>query len=283
MTEEKPAPRRLRFVVEYDGGDFVGWQRQDNGPSVQAALEKALGELTHEQHFFRGAGRTDSGVHATGQVAHTDIVRNIKPHGVLSGMNSKLPRTITVRSVEDVPRGFDARLSAIGKTYRYTIWNDRVRSSLRDRYSWHLRPELDVARMNEGAQHLVGQHDFAAFRAADCERDTTVRTMRRIEVTRSDGVVTIEVEGDAFLKNMVRIITGTLTWVGEGRLTPDDLARVRDSRDRRKGGITAPPHGLSLVHVDYPPLSEIGDTLFRPPRTSSCSKNDACWAFPRGV
>ena len=246
--------RRLRLVVEYDGGDFCGWQRQDNGPSIQAELERALHELTSEDHFVRGAGRTDAGVHALGQVAHTDTTRTITQRGFHLGLNSKLPRTITVRSVEEVPQSFDARLSAQRKLYRYTIWNDPVRSSLRDRHTWHLRPQLDVERMQAAAQALVGRHDFAAFRAADCGRDTTTRTLHRLEVKREGGIVTIEVEGDAFLKNMVRIIAGTLSYVGDGRLAPEGIASIRDGLDRKRAGITAPAHGLCLVRVDYPPL-----------------------------
>ena len=244
--------RRLRLVVEYDGTDFHGWQRQDNGTSIQAELECAVDVLTHERNTVRGAGRTDAGVHASGQVAHFDTERDISLRGFQLGINTHLPRTICVRSIDEVPRQFDARFSADGKLYRYTIWNDLARSSLRDRFAWHCKKPLDEIAMHAAASLLLGRHDFAAFRAADCERQTTVRTLRRVDVRRDGSVVTIEVEGDAFLKNMVRIITGTLVYAGEGRFAPEHIASIRDGLDRTRGGITAPAHGLCLVRVDYP-------------------------------
>ena len=244
--------RRIRLVVEYDGTDFHGWQRQDNGTSIQAELERAVDVLTHEANVVRGAGRTDAGVHAMGQVAHFDTAREISLRGLQLGINTHLPRTICVRRVDEVPEQFDARFSADGKLYRYTIWNDLARSSLRDRFAWHCKKSLDERAMEVAAALLAGRHDFAAFRASDCERKTTVRTLHRVEVRRDGNVVTIEVEGDAFLKNMVRIIAGTLVYAGEGRFLPEHIVAIRDGLDRTRGGITAPAHGLCLVRVDYP-------------------------------
>jgi tRNA pseudouridine38-40 synthase len=243
---------RYRMTVEYDGTDFAGWQRQDNAPTVQATIEDALATMTGAPTAIRGAGRTDAGVHALGQVAHFDSDANIPPHGYARGLNSILPRTIAIRDVQPAAPDFDARFSAHQKLYRYSIWTAESRSPLRDRYVWHLRRKLAVDEMQRAADALVGKHDFAAFRAADCERKTTVRTVARLAIARPENeLVTVEVEADAFLKNMVRIIVGTLVEVGYGKRGADDVQRILDGRDRRAAGVTAPAQGLVLVHVDY--------------------------------
>jgi tRNA pseudouridine38-40 synthase len=243
---------RFKLTVEYDGTDFAGWQRQVNGPSVQAALEEALAEMHGGTPTpVRGAGRTDAGVHALGQVAHFDAESRIPPHGYQRGLNALLPRSIAILAVDPVADDFDARFSARGKLYRYSIWTAPARSPTRDRYVWHLRRAIDVAHMQAAAERLVGRHDFSAFRAADCERRTTVRTLSRLAVARSGDLVTIEVEADAFLKNMVRIIVGTLCECGWGKRTPADVEAVLAGGDRRHAGVTAPPQGLALVRVDY--------------------------------
>ena len=245
---------RFKLTVEYDGTDFVGWQRQANGPSVQAAIEEALTDMHGGvATAIRGAGRTDAGVHALGQVAHFDAPpsTNVPAHGYQRGLNAVLPRAIAILAVERVADDFDARFSARGKLYRYSIWTAPTRSPMRDRYVWHLRRAIDVARMQQAADVLVGRHDFNAFRAADCERKTTTRTLTRLAVARSGDLVTIEVEADAFLKNMVRIIVGTLCEVGWGKRSATDVQRILDGRDRRQAGITAPAQGLALVRVDY--------------------------------
>lgn len=254
--EGKPL-RRLRLVVEYDGTDFVGWQRQDNGPSVQGALEDAMFAMTGERNEVRGAGRTDSGVHALGQVAHVDTEKEIVARGFQLGLNSALPKSVAVRSLVDAHPDFDARHTALGKLYRYSLWNHAARPALQRRYNWHLRRILDVNKMIEASKHLVGEYDFAAFRAADCDRTNTVRKLHRVDVVQRDELLTVEVEGNAFLKNMVRIITGTLVEVGRGRIAPSDVAKIRDARDRRAAGVTAPALGLCLVRVDYPPDEEL--------------------------
>jgi tRNA pseudouridine38-40 synthase len=245
---------RFKLTVEYDGTDFAGWQRQANGPSVQAAIEDALTDMHGgAATVIRGAGRTDAGVHAFGQVAHFDapVGTRVPLHGYQRGLNAVLPRSIAILAVESVADDFDARFSARGKLYRYSIWTAPVRAPMRDRYVWHLRRPIDATRMQQAADLLVGRHDFNAFRASDCERKTTVRTISRLAVARSSDLVTIEVEADAFLKNMVRILVGTVCEVGWGKRAPSDVQRILDGRDRRHAGITAPAQGLALVRVDY--------------------------------
>ena len=245
---------RWKLTVEYDGTDFVGWQRQSNGPSVQAAIEDALTDMhSGAATVIRGAGRTDAGVHALGQVAHFDAPPDtrVPAHGYQRGLNAVLPRSIAILAVDSVADDFDARFSARCKLYRYGIWTAPTRAPMRDRYVWHLRRPIDVARMQAAADLLVGRHDFNAFRAADCERKTTVRTISRLAVARSSDLVTVEVDADAFLKNMVRILVGTLCEVGWGKRPPADVQRILDGGDRRHAGVTAPPQGLALVRVDY--------------------------------
>jgi len=245
---------RVKLTVEYDGTDFVGWQRQDNGPSVQASIEDALTDMHGGiATIIRGAGRTDAGVHALGQVAHFDAPPSTRVplHGYHRGLNAVLPRAIAILAVDEVAGDFDARFSARGKLYRYSIWTAPSRAPMRDRYVCHLRRPIGFSRMQEAANVLVGRHDFAAFRAADCERKTTTRTLTRLAVARSGDLVTVEVEADAFLKNMVRILVGTLCEVGWGKRTPADVQRILDGGDRRQAGVTAPAQGLALVRVDY--------------------------------
>ncbi|HVV53431.1 MAG TPA: tRNA pseudouridine(38-40) synthase TruA [Polyangia bacterium] len=243
--------RRYRVVVEYDGTAFSGWQRQPGERTVQGTLEDAIREMTGESVFVRGAGRTDAGVHADGQVASFDLEVNIPPHGFLRGLNSALPPDLALVDVALAPADFDARFSARGKVYRYTVWAHFVRSPLRAKRAWHVREPLDLEAMRAAAAALVGDHDFRAFRASDCERRTTRRIVRRIDLDRQGALLTIDVEATAFLKNMVRILVGTLVDVGRGRLAPDTVARMLETGDRAAGGMTAPAHGLTLLRVIY--------------------------------
>lgn len=243
--------RRIRLVVEYDGTDFVGWQRQLNGPSIQGSIEEATRRLTGMETSVVGAGRTDAGVHALGQVAAFTTRSRLSLVELRRGLNALLPRSIAVCAVDEVPRAFDPRRDACGKLYRYQVWNAEARSPLLARTSWHVRHPLDAVAMQAAANLLVGEHDFSAFRAADCERRNPVRLMRRLEILRQGHRLNIETEATAFLKHMVRIIVGTLVDVGRGYLPAAAVGEILASRDRTRAGPTAPPLGLQLVRVDY--------------------------------
>jgi tRNA pseudouridine38-40 synthase len=252
VSDAEGTPRTLRLLIEYDGTDFAGWQRQAGQRTVQGCLEEAFLKMTEGRPVrITGAGRTDAGVHAEGQVASVRTDARIPPTGFLRGLNTHLPADIAVLELADVDPAFDARRSARGKVYRYRIWNHLVRSPLHARTTWHHRARLDVAAMRAAAAVFVGEHDFRAFRASDCERKTTVRRIRAFEVWRDGAVITCTVEGTAFLKNMVRIMAGTLVAAGRGELTPASIGALLESGDRTDAGITAPAHGLTLVRVIY--------------------------------
>jgi tRNA pseudouridine38-40 synthase len=239
------------LTIEYDGTDFAGWQRQVGQRTVQQCLEDAFATMTGGPVCVRGAGRTDAGVHADGQVASVELASRIPALGFLRGLNSNLPRTIAVLDVADMPAGFNARRAARGKIYRYLIWNHPVRSPRHLRESWHVFAPLDVHAMRRAAELLCGEHDFRGFRAADCERKSTVRLIRRFDVQRDGALVTCEVEGTAFLKNMVRILVGTLVAVGHGKMTEATIRELLAQGDRTRAGVTAPACGLTLAKVIY--------------------------------
>jgi len=242
-------PRTLRLLVAYDGTDYVGWQVQREGLSVQGQLMAAFRNMLGVSTHVKAAGRTDAGVHAAGQVAAADVNVRIPCGGLLRGLNANLPDDIAVLDVIDAQPGFNPRYAARGKVYQYTIHNHLVGAPLLRRTSWHVRQALDVHAMREAAAKLCGEHDFRGFRAADCQRQSTVRQIRRIDVERSGSRIDVSVEGTAFLKNMVRIIAGTLAAVGRGSLTPEDVDAVLQSGDRTKAGPTAPACGLTLIRV----------------------------------
>jgi tRNA pseudouridine38-40 synthase len=244
--------RHIRLVVEYDGSQLHGWQRQHNAPTVQQHLEEALAKLlTHEAPVI-GASRTDAGVHARGQVASFRTERPIPLKGVRRGLNTMLPDTIAVRDAAEVPDDFHPRFSATGKHYRYSILTRRDRSPrFRDR-AWHFSEPLDIVAMQHAAALLTGEHDFAAFRSAHCAAKTTVRRVDSIALTRSQPhVLDIDIRGNAFLRQMVRIIVGTLVEVGAGERSAAQVAEIIAAKDRVKAGITAPPQGLELIEVRY--------------------------------
>lgn len=258
----------VRLIVRYDGTDFSGWQRQRGVPTVQEAIEVAAGVMACERVTVRGAGRTDAGVHAHGQLAAFRTAAVIPEYGWRLGLTGRLPRSIGITDARLVQEDFDPRRASAGKRYRYLILSSPHRDPLlRDR-AWHLWGDLDVGLMRREAAALVGSHDFAAFRAADCERETTVRTLFRVEVTERwqgrDDLIAVEVEGTAFLKNMVRVIVGTLVDVGRGRLPPGTVARRLADRDRTLSGMTAPPQGLYLDEVFIKDEWRVSDDPLRP-------------------
>jgi tRNA pseudouridine38-40 synthase len=244
----------IKLILEYDGTGLCGWQRQDNGPSVQGHLEAALAALLQQPVPVVGASRTDAGVHALGQVASFSAECRIPLHGIRRGLNSLLPDSIAVVAAEEVPDDFHPRFSACGKEYRYTLLNRPERSPLWRRRTWHRARPLDLAAMQAAAAALLGEHDFSAFRAAGCTARHARRCITAVEVTAEPPLCHVTVRGNAFLRNMVRIIAGTLVEVGEGRRPRESVAAALRSGRREDAGQTAPPHGLALVRVDYPPV-----------------------------
>lgn len=244
--------RQIKIVVEYDGTSLCGWQRQANGPTVQGHLEEALGKLLATPTAIVGASRTDAGVHARGQVASFRTTRAIPLHNIKRGLNSLLPDTIAIREASDVGDDFHPRFSATGKHYRYMLFVRAERSPLWRARAWHHPERIDLDRMRAGAAALVGEHDFAAFRAAGCTAATTVRRIDRIELsTPEPDVLQVDVHGNAFLRNMVRIVVGTLAEVGRGYRPESQVAEILASRDRKRAGKTAPAQGLELMEVRY--------------------------------
>ncbi len=244
-----------KLTLAYDGTKFCGWQSQPGQRTVQATLEAAWHELTGEQLRMTATSRTDSGVHAHGQVVGFETTSEIPAANVLTGLNAKLPEDVLVVSVEDAPKDFHATYDAIGKRYRYQIHNDRRRPLFDRSYVWHVPQPLDVEAMHRAGQALVGKHDFASFQSVGSERESTVRTIFAVDAHRGRGgdasQVSIEVEGDGFLYNMVRVIVGTLLDVGAGRKPESWVAEVLAATDRRAAGQTAPPEGLFLLYVNF--------------------------------
>lgn len=242
---------RLKLTIEYDGTDFVGWQVQPNGRSVQEVVERAASRLLKEEVRVLAAGRTDSGVHALGQVASLWSPMDLPLKAWMKGLNSLLPQDVAVVGAEVVPDDFDPRRWSLSKQYRYLISNRPVRSPLRRRTHWEIFQRLDFEAMTRAAVALEGRHDFSAFRAADCEARNALRNVHRVELQARGDELSITVEGDAFLKHMVRNFVGTLVEVGRGRRPVEWVREVLEGKDRTLAGRTAPPQGLTLMHVVY--------------------------------
>ena len=244
--------QRFKITVEYDGGPFVGWQRQPNGPSVQQALEEAIEGFSGETPFVQGAGRTDSGVHALAQVAHFDLEKEITPDALQGALNHHLKgQPVSVLSVEAVGEDFHARFSATGRAYLYRILNRRAEPALDQGRVWWVPIALDAKAMNQAAQHLVGHHDFSSFRAAECQASSPVKTLDRLEVSRRGDEIEVIAEARSFLHHQVRNIVGTLSLVGKGTWRPERIQAVLEAKDRKAAGATAPPEGLYLTRVTY--------------------------------
>jgi tRNA pseudouridine38-40 synthase len=243
---------RYRLTLEYDGGAFVGWQRQDNGPSVQGALEDAIEKLSSERVTVHGAGRTDAGVHALGQVAHFDLEKEFAPDRVRDALNHFLrPAAIAVLEAGVAAPDFHARFSATARHYLYRILVRRPPPALERGHVWHVVHELDADAMDHAAQALVGQHDFTTFRAAECQAKSPVKTLDKLSVRRAADEIHIEASARSFLHNQVRSMVGSLKLVGEGKWRVRDLSDALAAKDRSRCGPVAPPDGLYLVRVDY--------------------------------
>jgi tRNA pseudouridine38-40 synthase len=243
---------RYKLVVEYDGTPFAGWQVQDNLPTVQGALIAAIAAFSSEAVVVQGAGRTDAGVHALGQVAHFDLAKAHDSDTVRDALNAHLrPLPVAVLSAETVPPEFDARRSAVRRHYRYRIANRRPDLALERGRVWRVPRPLDAGAMHEAAQKLVGQHDFTTFRSTECQARSPVKTLDRLEVARAGEEIEMTAVARSFLHNQVRSMVGSLVLVGEGKWSAADLARALEARDRAACGPVAPPEGLYLVKVEY--------------------------------
>ena len=243
---------RIAVGVEYDGGAFHGWQTQRGARAVQSELEGALTRIADHPVELTGAGRTDAGVHARGQVAHFDAHAQRAPGAWLLGANSELPADVSLQWVAVVPDHFHARYSALARTYRYLIMNRRARSALAAGRAWCVHRPLDADAMSEAARYLIGEHDFSAFRAAECQARSAQRHLRELLVTRSEDWLTVEITANAFLHHMVRNIVGLLVAVGRGDAPPLRAREQLESRRRSTGEATAPACGLYLWRVEYP-------------------------------
>ena len=243
---------RYKLTIEYDGTPFIGWQVQDSGISVQGVITDAVAAFTGERAVVAGAGRTDTGVHALGQVAHVDLAREWDGGTVRDALNSHLrPHPVAVLTAERVADDFDARFSAVKRHYLYRVVNRRADLTLEQNRAWRVPRPLDDKAMNEAAQKLVGKHDFTTFRAAECQAKSPVKTLDRLDITRYGDELRIRASARSFLQHQVRSMAGSLILVGEGKWSADDLASALAARDRARCGQVAPPHGLYLVRVDY--------------------------------
>lgn len=244
---------RWKITIEYDGGPFVGWQRQDNGSSVQQCLEEAAEKLCGSETAVSGAGRTDAGVHALAQVAHLDTEKPLRSDQIRDGLNFHLKQNpISVLAAEPAGPDFHARFSAIGRSYLYRILNRRAPPAIDAGRVWHVMRPLDAEAMHRAAQSLIGHHDFSSFRAAECQADSPLKTLDRLDVRRVGEEIEITAAARSFLHNQVRILVGTLEYVGRGKWTARDVEHALAAQDRTAAGPTAPPTGLYLTGVTYP-------------------------------
>ena len=244
--------RNIKLLIEYDGTNYQGWQVQPKGRTIQGILEEKLGLLTGQPVQLFGSGRTDSGVHALGQVAHFKTQSQMDIRTIQKALNSLLPHDIVIQKAEEVGEGFHARKHSKSKIYEYRILNRILRSTFHRGYVWHIPQKLNLTEMKKATQSLIGEHDFSAFRTVGSPTRTTVRRVIRAEWKRGrDGLIRFEIEANGFLKQMVRSIIGTLVEVGKGRMKAEDLRKILNSKDRKEAGPTAPAQGLFLKKVKY--------------------------------
>jgi tRNA pseudouridine38-40 synthase len=243
---------RYKLTIEYDGRPFVGWQVQDNGPSVQGVLAAAIAAFCGEEAKVQGAGRTDAGVHALGQVGHVDLAKDWDEDTVRDALNAHLrPHPVAVLKAERVADTFDARFSAIQRHYRYRIICRRADLTFERGLAWRVAKPLDSAAMHAAAQRLVGRHDFTTFRHVQCQAKSPVKTLDRLDVERAADEIDVTASARSFLHTQVRSMVGALALVGEGKWTPDDVSVALEKRDRTACAPVAPPDGLYLTRVDY--------------------------------
>jgi tRNA pseudouridine38-40 synthase len=244
---------RWKLILEWDGAPFMGWQRQDHGPSVQAALERAARAMTGEEVTAHAAGRTDAGVHALGMAVHLDLAKEVTPHRLREGLNALLrPDPVAVLRAEPVPADWHARFSCVGRCYLYRIINRRAPLTLELGKAWRIGPELDVAAMREAAGMLVGRHDFTTFRSVHCQSDSPVKTLDRLEAEQVGAEVRIHAAARSFLHHQVRSMVGCLALVGQGQWRPEQIRAALKAQDRAALGFNAPPDGLYFVEAVYP-------------------------------
>ncbi|MBC2777918.1 tRNA pseudouridine(38-40) synthase TruA [Parasphingopyxis marina] len=244
---------RFRLTIEYDGGPYMGWQRQPHGPSVQQAIEEAALAISGEETLVYGAGRTDAGVHALAMAAHIDIEKSFTPFRLGEALNAKLrAEPIAILDCREVEEDWHARFSCTGRAYRYRIVNRRAPLALEAGKAWRIPRELDHQAMDEAAQLLVGKHDFTTFRSAHCQSDSALKTLDRLAVRREGDEVLVEAEARSFLHHQVRSMVGCLALVGQGQWRRDDLGAALEAADRSRLGLNAPPEGLYFVEAKYP-------------------------------
>jgi len=244
---------RWRLTIEYDGAPFMGWQRQEHGPSVQQALEEALFKMTGELAAVHAAGRTDAGVHALAMSAHVEVEKTVTAHRLREGLNALVrPQPISVLAVEPVADDWHARFSCIGRRYLYRILNRRAPPALERGRVWHIPVPLDLDAMQGGAAFLIGRHDFTTFRSVQCQSDSPVKTLDRLEVSRVGEEIHVQAAARSFLHHQVRSMVGCLALVGRGLWKPEDIRQALEARDRAALGLNAPPHGLYFVEAVYP-------------------------------
>ena len=244
--------QRYLITIEYDGSGLVGWQRQDNGPSVQEYLEEAAAKLCNQPTTIQGSGRTDAGVHAHAQAAHLDVPASLSARSVMLGLNSWLQTDqVSVLSAQPVHADFKARFDAVKRRYWYRILDRATPSALDRNRVWHTRTPLDAEAMAQAASYLVGRHDFTSFRASLCQANSPVRTLDRLDIMRAGDEIHLFAEARSFLHHQIRNFAGSLVQVGNGKWRPEKIKQILEAKDRSAAGPTAPPQGLYLMHIDY--------------------------------